>query len=155
VGAWQGYINTADRTYCRRWDATYNGTATHVNMRGAPEEMVEGLYVWAVLFSGANLIGYYDILNFLEAGTWSGEIALAEVSSGSLNFLSGAALRFGVAFDGGGTGNNFGLSWDGGVVTPANEYSSESVGSTPPATRSWSQSTTSFGLASILRTVSA
>ncbi len=34
-------------------------------MRSAPEERVEGLYVWTVLFSGANLIGYYDISDHL------------------------------------------------------------------------------------------
>jgi hypothetical protein len=151
VGTWAEYVNQSDRTYCRApWTATEAGTLTHVNVRWTYGTLNEGPHTFIVAYNGTSLIGWLEVTGDPTAGVWSGYYALTEVSAGSLDFAVNDVLRFGIAFDGPGSGTGaMGLSTDNSAGGTGNQFSSAAISTAPLATVTWSVSGTSFGLAAI------
>ena len=149
---WVAYGAEADRTYLRSMTFAEEATITHINIK-----LIEGQdnwsHAWLVVYdAGKDLIGYSDPLSNSNSSGWTGEIALNEVSGGSLTVSMWDTVYYGIQWDYSGTGI-MGFSRNA-IVTDAMEnhsfLSSNAVGSSVLSSISSWSTTTSEGFGIIL-----
>lgn len=151
VGPWTNYTNSADRIYGRKWVATEDGTATHMNLRWADTVNVGTYGAFLCIVKNGDICGQIAIdPDTAGPEAWTGDIAVPAVYGRSLSFVTGDVMVIAMAFDG--NGGPHGISQDLTADSTGNQYATVTVIATgPPSDITFSESSANKDAAFIMK----
>lgn len=156
IGDETNYSNDSDRTYCRRWTASENGTITGVNIRPAFNDLADMFIVVYRQVNGSgdiDKIAQMDIADDYSQTTWRGYETAVVFGGESLAFSTNDILWFGVGFDGATGVGGLSRDIDDATGEVNNQYNTSSVNPStgPNSTLTFTTSGSARGLCTILR----